>query len=711
MSASTYLNQVQQLYIAYFGRPADLIGQHYWAQVIDNAGGDISAVISGFSASSESVALYGNSSTTQQISAIYQNVFGRAPEPAGLAYWVALVDSGKVSQAQAAWNIQQAAGPGDASVVNNKLIAANAFTANLDTTTEIAGYTGATAAAAARAYLNKVDATYQSIADVATTSAAAVAEATGTGTVVPPPVVPVAPVPLFSASVTAGVVSFSGAATGDITVTWSGPAGASAATFSRDGNAATAITFGGVGATSVKLAATETLVGSASTLASFTTTGAGTVKLTDTASELDGKTFAANTAGIDVLNVTTQATAATSLAGLSGFSNVHLAGSTDTVTLADGTVSVDSSASATVQLGTGNQTFIGLGGDYTITAGVGSNIIAAGTGTHTLKGNLGNDTFIVAAGSTNTIIGLGANDVLNNTAGGTVTGDNTHNFNATAATINNGAVTLNALASGTTINLQLAGGTAGFTVNGGAAGDIIYGSANNDVLSGGLGTNILTGGLGNDTFNVLATANDTLQDLSTGDILTVAAGGTATATAVSSFIATAATVNAGTVTLKAAATASVIDLALATGAAGFTVTGDAGNDTITGSAKADIISGGAGDDTLTGGLGDDTFVISGVTSATNGQDSITDFTAGADKIQFSLADVNPAAGAALVAGALDASNFISGPAATSATEYFIYDAATGVLSFDADGNGVGAAVALVTLTGNPVIAASDIVLA
>ena len=37
MAASTYFAQVQQLYIAYFGRPADPIGQAYWAANIDAA--------------------------------------------------------------------------------------------------------------------------------------------------------------------------------------------------------------------------------------------------------------------------------------------------------------------------------------------------------------------------------------------------------------------------------------------------------------------------------------------------------------------------------------------------------------------------------------------------------------------------------------------------------------------------------------------------
>ena len=383
MAASTYLDQVQQLYIAYFGRPADPVGQRFWAQVIDDAGGSIASVLAGFSASNESQALYGASSTAQKVAAIYSNVFNRAPEAAGLAYWVSQIDSGKVTQAQAAWTIQQAAGPGDASTVNNKLIAANVFTANLDTTAEITGYSGSTSAAAARAFLNKVDANYASIASVDTYAVTDVAQATGTGTVVvttPPVVVPKA----FSATVAAGTVSFSGPATGDISVSWDGNVGASHATFARAGNFSDAITFGGGGASSITLGATDNLIGSASTLAGLTTSGAGAVKLTDTSLNLAGKVFAANSTN-DVLTLTSSATATTALTALTGFETVHLAGSSAVITIANGAnTAVDSTAAVSVQLGIGGQRFVGS---------TGADTISGGSGIDTLTGGGGIDTF------------------------------------------------------------------------------------------------------------------------------------------------------------------------------------------------------------------------------------------------------------------------------------------------------------------------------
>ena len=58
-----------------------------------------------------------------------------------------------------------------------------------------------------------------------------------------------------------------------------------------------------------------------------------------------------------------------------------------------------------------------------------------------------------------------------------------------------------------------------------------------------------------------------------------------------------------------------------------------GNDKIDAGAGDDIIIGNAGNDTLTGGEGRDVFVF--MANSNSGQDTITDFVRGSDKIQFS----------------------------------------------------------------------------
>ena len=59
MAASAYFDQIQQIYLAYLGRPADPDGLAYWANQVDAEDGSLSGVIGGFSASAESDTLYG----------------------------------------------------------------------------------------------------------------------------------------------------------------------------------------------------------------------------------------------------------------------------------------------------------------------------------------------------------------------------------------------------------------------------------------------------------------------------------------------------------------------------------------------------------------------------------------------------------------------------------------------------------------------------
>jgi len=191
MAASTYFDQIQQLYIAYFGRPADPVGLTFWANQVDATNGSVAAVIAGFSSSSESNALYAGVSTAQKISSIYLNLFNRLPEAAGLAFWAAQVESGAVTQAQVAYQIQSSPGPSDALAVANKLAMAKAFTAQLDTPAELAGYSSTTAAAYGRSFLSTVDSTQASVSSATTQLGSAVA--TATGTTITKPETPITP--------------------------------------------------------------------------------------------------------------------------------------------------------------------------------------------------------------------------------------------------------------------------------------------------------------------------------------------------------------------------------------------------------------------------------------------------------------------------------------------------------------------------------------
>ena len=101
-------------------------------------------------------------------------------------------------------------------------------------------------------------------------------------------------------------------------------------------------------------------------------------------------------------------------------------------------------------------------------------------------------------------------------------------------------------------------------------------------------------------------------------------------------------------------------------------TGGTGDDTLIGNQAANLLAGGAGDDSLTGGLGADRFVLG------KGADTVTDTLAGLDG--DTIADFDVALDRIVVEGATLAAGAVS------------YDALTGRLALDADGNGSAEAV-------------------
>ena len=512
MAAATYFDQVQQLYIAYFGRPADPVGQAYWATQIDAANGSIAAVIAGFSASNESTALFGGTTSTQKVTAIYQNAFGRLPEPAGLAYWVAQLDSGKVTQAQASWTIQQSAGVGDATAVANKLAAAKAFTAQIDTTAELTGYSGTTAAASARSFLNKVDASAASLTTATASAALALATASNT---------------LFTAveDATTHAVSLGGYATGDITVAWSGTVGSSIATFTRGGFTAPTINYAAT-ATGISLATTDVLTSTAANLGNLTILGTGSVKLTDTS-------IAASVLNNLDLHSTpiVNATAVTSVVGAASDIKAFAvaAGITKTGTWI---ASVTDSSVAASDLNI-------LDAATTGAVNVSGNVVGNFADVNTVENAVG----ISLSVSTSSLI----TDTAANLTGKTFSavGPADALYVGTTATATNltsltgfEAIHLSGSTGGSTISIANGAGTvidtsAAVSVTLGSGGQTFIGSAGSDIITEGAGADRLTGGAGTNVFlfasshfaatsaATLITAADTITDWTAGSSNTI----------------------------------------------------------------------------------------------------------------------------------------------------------------------------------------------
>lgn len=142
MAYTQYINQVQSAYIAYYGRPADADGLIYWANKIDQAG-NLDSIMDAFGASTEYTQAIGNASVSGKINQLFQNMFGRDADAAGLAYYLDQVQTGKTTIAKLATNIYYGATADDATQLSNKLTAAKSYTDAMDTAAERDGYNSA----------------------------------------------------------------------------------------------------------------------------------------------------------------------------------------------------------------------------------------------------------------------------------------------------------------------------------------------------------------------------------------------------------------------------------------------------------------------------------------------------------------------------------------------------------------------------------------
>jgi len=154
--ATTYYNDLQKLYVAYFNRPGDPAGLAYWEGVVEAAKGSTAAVSASFAASNEYKAAYAGMANGDIIDAVYKNLFGHAADADGKKYWTDLLDAKKITIDNAVTQIAGGALGTDLVAYNSKVTAAAAFTAAVDTDAEKAGYSGDAANKLAKAFLSGV---------------------------------------------------------------------------------------------------------------------------------------------------------------------------------------------------------------------------------------------------------------------------------------------------------------------------------------------------------------------------------------------------------------------------------------------------------------------------------------------------------------------------------------------------------------------------
>lgn len=166
---------IQGVYVALFGRPADPTGLAYFNSVTNN-GADLTQ-IGDLASTQEYQDRFAGQTPAQIVNSIYQSLFNRNAEVAGLTFFVNGLLTGEFSINDIAIRILDGAQGTDRTVVDTKVAAANLYTDALDTTEEIIAYSGNAAAAAGRAFLQPVSTTVPDQAAVD----AAVAEMVGPG--------------------------------------------------------------------------------------------------------------------------------------------------------------------------------------------------------------------------------------------------------------------------------------------------------------------------------------------------------------------------------------------------------------------------------------------------------------------------------------------------------------------------------------------------
>ncbi len=150
--------QVQEMYVAFFGRAAEAEGLQYWARLFDGKPSEATQEVlaAAFGTAREYLDTYGNRPTAAMVDTVYQNLFGRAGETAGVQYWSSLLDQGTIRLNNVVKAISEGARGSDLFAYDAKVRVAAAITAEIDTPAESLAYAASNSAALVRAYVGRV---------------------------------------------------------------------------------------------------------------------------------------------------------------------------------------------------------------------------------------------------------------------------------------------------------------------------------------------------------------------------------------------------------------------------------------------------------------------------------------------------------------------------------------------------------------------------
>jgi Domain of unknown function (DUF4214)/RHS Repeat len=123
--------QLQQLYVAYLGRPADSLGLAYWTEQIELGNISLDQIrVNIVNEQPEYLQNYGQLSYTELTDRVYQNLFNREAEQAGRDYWIEQLVLGNVAPDQLIIAFVNGALTIDSIILANKLFISECFTSN-----------------------------------------------------------------------------------------------------------------------------------------------------------------------------------------------------------------------------------------------------------------------------------------------------------------------------------------------------------------------------------------------------------------------------------------------------------------------------------------------------------------------------------------------------------------------------------------------------
>lgn len=167
--------QVQNLYLAYFGRPAEPAGLSYWTA---QANATVDQISAAFAQQPEYTTTYGGLTRSQTINQLYQNLFGRGAASDELSYWLNSTD---VTVDRLALALTNGATGSDRLLLDGKTQYASSITATAAANATVSDVTGAFATPTTDVVINNTPytslAAYLTAVTSATSTAAQVSAA------------------------------------------------------------------------------------------------------------------------------------------------------------------------------------------------------------------------------------------------------------------------------------------------------------------------------------------------------------------------------------------------------------------------------------------------------------------------------------------------------------------------------------------------------